>query len=64
MTVGSVIKLNTKPPTKGADNGKCIQPINIAAPNKPNTIEGTAARLLMLTSIMSVMTFFGANSSR
>ncbi|MCY1444248.1 hypothetical protein D9M71_607070 [compost metagenome] len=64
MTVGNVIKLKTKPPTNGADKGKCIQPIKIAAPSKPNTIEGTAARLLMLTSIMSVIKFFGANSSR
>ncbi len=64
MTVGSVIKLKTKPPTSGADKGKCIQPMKIAAPSRPNTIEGTAAKLLMLTSIMSVRTFFGANSSR
>ena len=30
----------------------------------PNTIDGTAARLEMLTSITSVIQFFGANSSR
>ena len=30
----------------------------------PKMIEGTAARLLMFTSMMSVNRFFGANSSR
>ena len=30
----------------------------------PKTIEGTAARLEMFTSMMSVSQFFGANSSR
>ena len=30
----------------------------------PNTMEGTAARLEMLTSMRSVNRFFGANSSR
>ena len=48
----------------GADIGSLNQRMNTAAPSRPKTIEGTAARLLMLTSMMSVMRFFGANSSR
>ena len=62
--VGKVIKDNTIPPTKGADRGKVKKLMNTAKPNKPNTIEGTAARLLMLISMKSMNRFFGANSSR
>ncbi len=32
--------------------------------SRPNTMDGTAARLLMFTSMMSVQRFLGANSSR
>ena len=32
--------------------------------SKPNTIDGTAAKLLILISIKSVSLFFGANSSK
>ena len=32
--------------------------------NLPKTMDGTAARLAMFTSIISVARFFGANSSR
>jgi len=64
MMVGSVIKVSTRPPTSGADRGRPKKLMNTASPSKPNTIEGTAARLLMFTSIISVHLFCGANSSR
>ena len=48
----------------GADLGKCMTLRKIAKPNNPNIIEGTAAKLLILTSIKSVNLFFGASSSR
>ena len=64
MMVGSVISESTMPPTSGAERGRPKKPRNTASPSRPNTIEGTAARLLMLTSIRSVQRFFGANSSR
>ena len=52
------------PPTSGADCGKCMNWINTARPRMPKTMEGTAARFEMLTSIRSVKRFCGANSSR
>ena len=55
---------STKPPTRGAERGRSKKLMNTAAPSRPNTIEGTAARLLMLTSISSVQRLRGANSSR
>ena len=64
IMVGSVIKVSTMPPTKGADRGKPNKLIIMAKPSKPKTMEGTAARLLILISIMSVKRFFGANSSK
>jgi len=64
MMTGRVIRLSTSPPTSGAERGRPKKLMNTARPNKPNTMEGTAARLLMLTSIRSVQRFFGANSSR
>ncbi len=64
IMVGSVISASTIPPTTGADRGSPKKLRKTARPNKPKTIEGTAARLLMLTSIRSVQRFFGANSSR
>ena len=64
MMVGSVISDRTMPPTSGAERGRPKKPRKTARPSRPNTIEGTAARLLMLTSIRSVQRFFGANSSR
>ena len=36
----------------------------MASPRRPKIMEGTAARLLMLTSMISVQIFLGANSSR
>ena len=63
MIVGRVIKASTSPPTTGQPrprpppsvkfqsvNGMSIATpfIKIAAPSKPKTIEGTAARLLIL----------------
>ena len=64
MIVGSVISESTMPPTSGAERGRPKVWMKTARPSRPKTIEGTAARLLMLTSIRSVMRFFGANSSR
>ena len=64
MMVGSVISDNTRPPTSGAERGSPKKLINTARPSRPNTIDGTAARLLMLISIKSVIRFCGANSSR
>ena len=52
------------PPTSGEERGSPNVLRNTASPSRPNTIEGTAARLLTLTSIRSVTRFFGANSSR
>ncbi len=64
MMVGSVISVSTSPPTIGADRGRPAKLMNAARPRIPNTIDGTAARFEMLTSIRSVSLFFGANSSR
>ena len=64
MMVGSVISASTMPPTSGAERGRPKKLRKTARPSRPNTIDGTAARLLMLTSIRSVSRFFGANSSR
>ena len=64
MIVGSVISDSTMPPTSGAERGRPKVWMKTARPSRPKTIEGTAARLLMLTSIRSVKRFFGANSSR
>ena len=64
MIVGSVISDSTSPPTKAAERGKPRKPMNTARPSRPNTIDGTAARLLMLTSMRSVSRDFLANSSR
>ena len=64
MIVGSVISVSTRPPTIGADIGRCMKLMKKARPRMPKTIEGTAARFEMFTSITSVSQFFGANSSR
>ena len=64
MMTGSVSSDSTSPPTSGAERGSAAQLMNTASPSRPNTIEGTAARLLMLTSMRSDHRFFGANSSR
>ena len=64
MTTGNVIRVRTSPPTTGAERGNPNKLMNSARPSNPNTMEGTAARLFMLTSIMSVQRFLGANSSR
>ena len=44
--------------------GNPAAPRKTARPSRPNTIEGTAAKLLMFTSIRSVQRLRGANSSR
>ena len=64
MMVGSVISASVSPPTSGAERGSPMKFRKTASPSRPKTIEGTAARLLMLTSISSVQRFCGANSSR
>ena len=64
MMVGSVIRLITSAPTKDDDCAKPAKLIKIARPKMPNTIDGTAARFEMFTSIASVQRFLGANSSR
>ena len=65
MTItGMVISASVIPPTRGADRGKFIMFRNTAKPSRPKMIEGTAARLLIETSIMSVQRFRGAYSSR
>ena len=64
IMVGKVISDNTKPPTSGAERGNPNQPRKTARPSRPNTTEGTAARLFTLISMRSVSRFLGANSSR
>ncbi len=64
MIVGSVISVSTSPPTSGAERGTPKNWMKTARPSRPKTMDGTAARLLMLTSIRSVNRFAGANSSR
>ena len=61
--VGSVISVSVRPPTRGADCGRCANWMKTARPRMPNTIDGTA-RLAMFTSMKSVKRFSGANSSR
>jgi hypothetical protein len=54
-----------QPPTSGARAGqRPNQLMNTARPSRPKMIDGTAARLLIDTSIRSVQRFFGAYSSR
>ena len=64
IIVGKVIRAKTIPPTKGMDLGIPKILINIASPIMPKTTEGTAAKLLILTSINSVILFFLAISSK
>jgi len=64
IMVGSVINAKTVPPTSGVLLGKPKTFNKIPSPNKPKTIDGTAARLAILTSISSVNLFLGANSSK
>ena len=60
IIVGKVISDKTIPPTSGEDLGKSKYPKKIDSPSKPKTIDGTAAKLLMLTSIISDSLFLGA----
>ena len=64
MIIGKVIRLSTKPPTSGVARGKPKKLMNTARPSRPNTIEGIAARLLMLTSIISVQRFWERQQER
>ena len=54
MIVGIVINPKHKPPTSGADLGKPNRLRKTERPNKPKTIDGIAARLLIFTSRKSV----------
>ena len=64
ITVGSVIRASTIPPTRGAERGKPKKFKNTARPRRPKTIEGTAARLFIFTSMKSFNLFFLANTSK
>ena len=64
IIVGKVIKARTIPPTSGVERGKLKKFKKTAKPNRPNTMDGTAARLLMFTSIKLVRRVFLAYSSR
>ena len=64
ITVGSVISVSTSPPSTGAERGISKKLMNTASPSRPKMIDGTAARLLMFTSMKSVQRFCAANSSR
>ena len=55
IIVGSVINPKTRPPTKGADLGRPNVDRNTERPSRPKTIDGTAARLFIFTSIKSVI---------
>jgi hypothetical protein len=61
---GMVIKASVRPPTSAAERGRCNVLMNTANPSRPKMIDGTAARLLIETSIRSVQRLRGANSSR
>ena len=62
--VGNVIKPRVSPPTKEADRGSSKKFRKIANPSNPNTMEGTAAKLLILVSIKSEKAFLYASFSR
>ena len=64
IIVGKVISVKTKPPTNGTERGTPKKLMKTAKPNKPKIIDGTAARLLILTSIKLVHLLRRANSSR
>ena len=64
MMVGNVISASTIPPTRGVERGKFMKFRSTARPSNPKTMEGTAARLLMLASIKALQRLRGANSSR
>ena len=64
IIVGNVIIPRTIPPTNGIDLGIPKTPIKIANPKIPNTTEGTAAKLLIFISIISVILFLGAKPSK
>ena len=64
IILGNVINARVMPATRGVDLGRSNVPSKIPKPNKPNTIDGTAARLFILISIKSVIRFLGANSSK
>ena len=65
MTItGIVINASVRAPTIDAERVRPKVPRKTASPSSPKMIEGTAARLLIETSIRSVQRFLGAYSSR
>ena len=65
MTItGIVISASVSPPTSGLAWQMPNQLMNTASASRPKMIDGTAARLLIDTSMRSVQRFFGAYSSR
>ena len=64
IIVGAVMSASVIPPTSGAERGSPNQPMNTDKASRPNTTEGTAARLLMFTSMKSFTLLLLANSSK
>ncbi len=64
MMIGSVIKPMVRPPASADDRGTWKKLMNTASPSRPKRMDGTAARLLMFTSMVWVRRLSGANSSR
>ena len=62
IIVGKVINVRTKPPTSGTERGTSKKLMKTAKPNNPKIIDGTAARLLILTSMKLVHLLRSANS--
>ncbi len=61
---GMVMSASVMPPTSAAERGRCRKFRKIDSPSRPKMMEGTAARLLIDTSMMSVSQFLRAYSSR
>ncbi len=61
---GKLMSAKVIPPTRGEERGTPNKLINIASPRSPKRIEGIAARLFILTSMICVNLLSFANSSR
>ena len=55
IIVGSVINPKTRPPTSGADLGKPNVDRKTDKPSNPKTIDGTAAKLFIFTSMIAAL---------
>src|SRR5690606_22943628 len=64
MIIGRTINDKVKPPTKAEERGIEKKLRYTTKPKSPKIMEGIAAKLLILISIMSVMILRGANSSK